>query len=530
MKKTMTSLVGRTSIFVDARPLSHAATGLAQVAVSEPGHHSSLRTLAFATVSLSLLAAPVAAQPAIEQSRPATVSATSPRLAGLSDFIDGVLAQQIATREVAGAVVTVVHDGKVLLTRGYGFADIEKGRKVEPEQTLFRPGSVSKLFTWVALMQQVEAGRVDLDADVNTYLDFTIPAHASGPVRVRHLLSHTPGLSDVGGLSVDAPGKITPYAEWLKRAAAAPLWAPGTETAYSNYGAVLAGYIVERVSGQPFADYVEKNLFAPLGMRATTFREPLPGPMSRHIATGYRTTEGTLRPYPFQYYNVVMPAGSVTGSAPDMARFMLAVLNGGKLGSARILKPESVRLLQSNSFANTRHLPGMAHGLMVVRDTSPRLLGHGGAVEGFKSSMILAPQARLGFYISVTGGTDSAKARTELSQALIGRLFPQTPAARWTATQTPPPIGSYRPNRRDFSKTPDPAQDLKVSIAGLHRVMTESDGLKVYWEQIGPRLYEKITGARDGGPFDQLEFHGTSQAPKLSFSSSPSSVYHLVGP
>jgi hypothetical protein len=172
----------------------------------------------------------------------------------------------------------------------------------------------------------------------------------------------------------------------------------------------------------------------------------------------------------------------------------------------------------------------MAHGFIVVREAGPRLIGHGGSVEGFKSNLVLAPEARLGFYVSVTGGRDSAKARTELSQALIGRLFPQAPAPRWTGAETPPPMGAYRPNRRDFARAPDPAQDLIVSSAGPYRLTTESNGVKLAWEQIGPGLYEQVTGAREGGPYDQLEFHGTQQEPKLSFASQPTGVYHLVKP
>ncbi len=217
-----------------------------------------------------------------------------PLLAGLTDFVDGVMAQQIATRDVAGAVVTVVHDGRVLFTRGYGLADIDRGITVEGETTLFRPGSVSKMFTWAALLQQVELGRVDLDADVNTYLDFTIPPFQGQPTRVRDLLSHTPGMSDVSGITAPTLDKLAPYGEWLKANVPERRWPAGTEIAYSNFGAALAGYIVERVSGEPFAVYAERHIFAPLGMNSTTFHEPLPTAMSPRMATGYRLANGRL--------------------------------------------------------------------------------------------------------------------------------------------------------------------------------------------------------------------------------------------
>lgn len=491
------------------------------------------RVIATALVAATPLASAAAADPAPVRAYAPATGIDRGRLAGLADFIDGVVAEQIATRDVAGAVVTVVHKGRVLFNRGYGHADIARGALVDPSRTVFRPGSVSKLFTWVALMQQVEQGRVDLDADVNAYLDFKVPAFGSKPVRVRDLLSHSPGLGDVGGLTVDAAAKLRPYAEWLKTRAAAPRWEPGTEIAYSNYGAALAGYIVERVSGEPFADYAEKHLFAPLGMTATTFREPLPANMVPHMATGYALTDGRLTSKPFEYFSGVMPAGSASATGPDMARFMLAMLDDGRLGSARVLKPASVRLLFSDSKANAPRLPGMAHGFMVAREAGPRgagprLVGHGGNTVDFHSYLVLAPQEDFGFFVSMTGGPGSYPARTELSDAIIGRLFPQAPAARWTGREPPPPLGGYRINRRDYAATADPARDLVVTMPAPHRLTVENAGRKTSWEQIGPRLYEQATGAREGGPFDRLELYDGPTGPRLSFASQPYVAYHHV--
>ena len=484
---------------------------------------------ALGAIALALLAAPAAVAPAHAQTS-AAVKVDARKLGGLADFVDGVVAQQIATREVAGAVVTVVHNGKVLFTRGYGFADIDKGKPVDPQRTLFRPGSVSKLFTWTALMQQVELGRVNLDADVNTYLDFKIPEFGTKPIRVRDLLSHSPGMSDVGGFIFADASKVVPYGDWLKTHIPARLWEPGTEISYSNFGAALAGYIVERVSGEPFGDYAEKHLFLPLGMTSTTFREPLTGAMLANMATGYKLVDGVFVAKPYEYLSSIMPAGSASATAPDMARFMLAMLNDGRLGAARILKPESVRLLHSNSIANTPGLNGMAHGFLVERNAGPRMVGHAGNTGDFHSDLVIVPQAGFGFFVSTTGGQKSSPARTELRDAIIGRLFPQAPAARWTGEASAPPLGSYRANRRDYSRTPDPKRDLVVAAAGPSMLTTEADGVKTAWRQIGPRLYEQVTGARAGGPYDQIEFFGTEQDPRLSFGSSPYMTYHLVKP
>jgi CubicO group peptidase (beta-lactamase class C family) len=477
-------------------------------------------------VALALTLLPGSA--AAEAVRGATgTESARPRLAGLADFVDGVMAQQIATRDVAGAVVTVVHDGSVMFTRGYGFADIDQAIAVDGRTTLFRPGSVSKMFTWAALLQQVEQGRVDLDADVNTYLDFLIPPFEGKPIRVRDLLSHTPGMSDVSGITAPTLDKLVPYGEWIKAHVPERRWPAGTEIAYSNYGAALAGYIVERVSGEPFADYAERHIFVPLGMTSTTFREPLPPTLAPRMATGYRLEKARLIARPFELFSAVMPAGSATSSAPDMARFMQALLKGG----GPVLKPASVRLLIADSVANVPSLPGMAHGFYVLRQASPRLVGHGGNTGDFHSMMVLAPEAGLGFFISETGGPGSYRGRTELADAITGRLFPQFPAPRIAAPSGETlPVGAYRGNRRDYNRQPDPANDLVVTADGSSALLMVNEGETTRWQRIGPLMYERASRARAGGPYDRLQFHGEAGNWRLSFASLPYTSYRLVTP
>jgi CubicO group peptidase (beta-lactamase class C family) len=490
-----------------------------------------LYALAASAAMLSVAApAGVPALAANPVTTPAPVSVDPARLSGLADFVDGVVAQQIATKDVAGAVVTVVYKGKVLFTRGYGYADLDKRVPVDPVRTMFRPGSVSKLFTWTALMQQVEAGKVDLDADVNQYLDYKIPDTKTHPIKVRDLMSHIAGFGDQSDIISYSADGLIPYTEWLKTSIAMRIWEPETETAYSNYGAALAGYIVERVTGQSFADYAEKHIFAPLDMPSTTFREPLTGSLAGRIATGYKLENGRLVAKPFERLSKVEPAGSSSSTAPDMTHFIEALLNGGQYGKARILKPESVRFLGSDGFKNAPHLPGLAHGFMVFREAGPRMIEHGGNTVDQHSYLLVAPEAGFGMFMSFTGGPGSTEARSELVEAIIGRVFPEKPAPRWTGTEALPPMGAYRSNRRDYSKPVNPKNDLQVSAAGAHAVVIEQGGKKTYWEQIGPRLYEQVTGARDGGPYDRIEFYGPANDPRLSFGSEPHLLYRLVQP
>src|SRR5262249_10939160 len=188
-------------------------------------------------------------------------------------FLDGLVPAQLGPADVAGAVVVVVKDGKVLVGRGYGFADVEKRAPVSWETTLFRPGSISKLFTWTAVMQQVEQGKLDLDADVNKYLDYKVPEAFGKPITLRDVMTHTPGYEDYAkDLIVGDANMLVALGDHLKTHQPHRIFPPGSTPAYSNYATAMAGYIVERVSGKPFADYVEPNTTVPPGMHRATFK------------------------------------------------------------------------------------------------------------------------------------------------------------------------------------------------------------------------------------------------------------------
>lgn len=479
------------------------------------------RALFLAVAALGLSAAPLAAKPADQ--------VAVRELAQIDRFIDGVMAQQIMTREVAGAVVTIVRGGRIIFNRGYGYADIEGRVPVDPARHLFRPGSVSKLITWTALMQQIEAGRVDLDADVNSYLDFTIPPLDGEPIRVRHLFTHTPGMSDAPGIITRDPAKLKPFREWMKTNIPPRMWPAGTEISYSNYGAALAGYIVERVSGKPFDNYVETNIFTPLGMASTSFREPLPDPLASNLVRGYRFEQGRFTLQKPELISAIAPAGSASSTGPDMARFMMAMLNQGSLGGKRILNSQSVSFLTADAMAMAPGLPGMGNGFFVYRTAGPRLVGHGGNTGDFHSMMVLAPERGIGFFISMTGGEGSYGARTELTDALIARLFPDQPMARSARPDAELiPASAYRSNRRDYRAEPVPAYDLTIEGAGRDAITVTASGKPSAWERVGPMLYEKTTGAGTGGPFDRLRFVKRERGWSVVFATQPHVVWHCV--
>ena len=257
-------------------------------------------------------------------------------------WLDGYMPFALHSSDIAGAVVVVVKDGRVLTARGYGYADVAKRRPVDPYRTLFRPGSVSKLVTWTAVMQQVEAGKLDLDRDVNAYLDFRIPPRNGKPVTLRQVMTHTSGLEEAAkDIITYDPKRLVGFEPYLKRWVPRRIFDAGTTPAYSNWATTLAGYIVQRVSGLRFDDYVEQRIFAPLGMRFSTFRQPLPARFVPFVATGYpRASE------PAKGFELVgpAPAGSLSASGVDMGRFMIAHLANGR----GILQPATARTMHQS--------------------------------------------------------------------------------------------------------------------------------------------------------------------------------------
>ena len=464
--------------------------------------------------------------PGLAQSAPSAPAAAPTRLPDLAAFVDGAVAQEIASREVAGAVVTVVQDGRIVFSRGYGFSDADRTVPVDGLDTLVRPGSISKLFTWIALTQQIERGKVDLDAPIGRYIDIPVPTVGDRPIRVRDLFSHSPGLSDVDDFIRRPPSMPEPYAIWMKAHVPRAEWAPGTEIAYSNYGAAIAGYIVERVSGEPFANYVDRHVLKPLGMTSTTFSEPLSPAMEARMAAGFTLEGGRYIGQPAEYLSPIMPAGSLTTDGRDMATFLLAMMDPKGVG--RILSRASYDLLLSDSLANAPDLPGMAHGFLVYREAGPRLIGHAGKTVDFSSDLVLSPETGTGLFISMTGGKDSGKARTDLSNLLVGRLFPQRPAARFTGDAPAPPLGAYRGNRRDFAQPADPKGDLTVTMPAPHRILVANRGVLTAYDQIAPTVFERVTGVAVGGPYDRIQFYRTDAGARMAFASQPYMTYHLV--
>ncbi len=417
------------------------------------------------TIALSLMAAAggalvaqvpnIVPQPA-EQAREAAARPVVPGTATLDKtdvnaWLDGFMPYALQRGDIAGAVVLVVKDGAVLTQKGYGYADLASKRKMDPATSLFRPGSMTKMFTWTSIMQLVEQGKIDLDADVNRYLDFKIPAYEGKPVTMRQIMSHVGGFEEAsGGLIVDSPAKVPPLGQKLKQWIPARIFAPGTTPAYSNYATALAGYVVERVGGQPFDDYVENHIFKPLSMNHTTMRQPLPAHLAPLMSSGYDKASGKAKPF-----EIVMapPAGSGTSSAPDIAKFMIAHLNQGQ----GLLRPETARVMQNSTYRVFANAPAMSLGWIEVTNHSRRIISHAGDTRLFHTGMWLIPGEGIGLLVSMnsTGhGGATGTIRENLLAEFMRRYVPAqaAPAPQTNREQALVDArmieGSYYPSRR----------------------------------------------------------------------------------
>jgi CubicO group peptidase (beta-lactamase class C family) len=352
-------------------------------------------------------------------------------------FLDGVVPMQLQREDIAGAVVVIVKNGSVLFAKGYGYADVKSKVPVSPEETLFRPGSISKTFTWTAVMQLVEQGKINLDADVNSYLDFQVPHTFDRPVTVRNLMTHTPGFEEViKDLMVDRPGQLMPLHAFVIAHRPNQIYPPGTIPAYSNYGADLAGYIVERVSGLPFEEYVQKNIFQPLGISHATFVQPLPDRLKPMMSQGYELASQDPKPF-----ELVPPApapdGSLSITGADMAPFMIAHLQNGKYRDTRILQEQTAEMMHARQFAMDPAVNGMALGFYEESRNGLRIIGHGGDLNYFHSDMHLIPSESLGFFVSYNSlGKAELDVRTALWDKFLDRYFPVS-EANSPAVETP---------------------------------------------------------------------------------------------
>jgi CubicO group peptidase (beta-lactamase class C family) len=439
-----------------------------------------------------------------------TAASSAPALTtqDLDGFFGGLMPYAIHRDDIAGAVVVVVKDGKVIFSHGYGYADLAKRTPVIPDLTMFRPGSVSKLFTWTAVMQLVQAGKIDLDADVNQYIDFKIPEKFGKPITMRNLMTHTPGWEDVAGdLILEKSSQLYPIREYLIKKMPNAIYPPGTVIAYSNYGATLAGYIVQRVSGVPFDTYVANHIFKPLRMAHSTFVQPLPASLARDMAQGYRQASSD-KPIPFEIVEAE-PAGSSSATGTDMTHFMLAYLNGGTYDGYQLLKPATISAMWTRQIepGQGTNLNGFDLGFYQESRNGQLVVSHAGDLEGFHSDLHLLPNNHLGIFMAFNSAGKAGAVegvRTQLFRTFLDRYYPYTakvePTVATAKADAARVAGWYESSRHVDRAlrfiyllgqgTVDALPNGTIAVS----MLKDASGAPLHWHEVGPLYYQQVNG------------------------------------
>lgn len=453
--------------------------------------------------------------------------------ADVDAWLDGAVGSALPTTGIPGAAVSVVADGQVLTTRGYGLADTgtegTPARPVDPDRTLFRVGSVSKVVSATAVMQLVEEGRLDLDADVQEYLDFDLDT-PKGAVTLRHLLTHTSGFEEVITGLIGTPGSERDLGDVMRTDPPEQVFAPGTTPAYSNYGASLAGYVAERVGGKPFVDLVQDEVLDRAGMTSSSFAQPLPDDLDARLAKGY--PDDTQPAYPTEVVNAA-PAGALSATASDMARFMLGHL-GDLPADQALLDPATLDEMHRPALGADQ-LGTLAAGqrmdLGFFDDSTPGVpaFGHDGDTNVFHTAMRMFPDSDAGIFVTFNGNgrdaVDTLELRTTVLQGFADRYLREDDgaAASAPAPQGDPEAAAALAGTWLSSRSPFSNPGALLNLSGQTEIVPRADGTVAItpkplgvttgvYEKVGDDLWREVGGdaviatraSADGGPVDAI--------------------------
>lgn len=466
----------------------------------------------------------------------------------LESFVDDFMNKAFDRHHLVGGVVSVVKDGELFFAKGYGYRDLENRLPVEADRTMFRIGSVSKLFTWTAVMQLVEQGLLDLDVDVNRYLStFQIPDTYEQPITLRNIMTHSTGLDEwvVGGhfFTHDASYRMTlqtALEKYMPQRLRPPTqdFSSDRSSSYSNWATTLAGYIVEQVSGMAFNDYVERHIFTPLAMNHTTFLEPPERMFGENEIFPYAPdADGTMRRQAFEHASSFAPAGSGSSTAEDMAKFAIAHLNKSGVSEKRILGSDTTKMMHARYLALNPHTNGHALGFFEIYLNGRRIIEHTGGTVFFHSDLVIIPKENIAFFISFN--TPSGRqARIEFKKAFMDRYFPAvipeiSPLAD-AGARDHHYTGFYRlavSNGHTMDKLMAFGSEIEISRISPGRLLIDGyEGTSEHWEEVAPNIFRnqtdgtlatfttdqrgraiRFTGAETNNPLERLKWYETTR-------------------
>ncbi len=414
-------------------------------------------------------------------------------------FADGVIDGQMKALDVPGVTISIVKDGRIILAKGYGLADVEKNIPVSAEKSIFNIASVSKTFIYTAAMQLFEQGKLDFDVDINHYLkDFKVPDTFKEPITVRHLLSHTAGFEDgfIGFLVKQEPTTLSlrQAVEQYRMRRVNPV---GEYSVYSNYGVNLLAVVIEDIAGEDYQSYIEKNIYIPLGMEYSTFREPAPVSLQPYFSKGYKREGGVLVAQKREYTNFG-PSSGMVSSGGDIAKYMLMHLGWGQFEGKQVLRPETAKLMQSRLFSNHDQFPAMAYGFIEQDYNGYRTFGHGGSSVYFQTAMVLDRANNMGIFIS-TNKVEGGDLLGYFIQSLYDRFFPQETVALKASTGDVEHLSRYEGNYFSWRSSFSLFEKLLMLGSGQKVNATEDGHLFMFGKkfvEIGKDMFQQVDGAR----------------------------------
>ena len=317
----------------------------------------------------------------------------------IESFVDKYFQEKMEEHVIPGAVFAIVQNGELLYSKGYGYSDVENEIQVSPEETVFRIGSVSKIFTATGIMQLTEKGLIDLHTDSNEYNKlFQLDYKNGTPVTIHNLLTHTAGFDESGKMTIVLKqDDLQSIGENLKEHMPKQVREAGIETQYSNHGYGLLGHLLEEVTGQSFEDYMQEHILQPLEMKDSSFY--ITKEMNGKLSKSYTHFNGqNLETDPMYFH--FGAAGALNATATDMVNFMKFHLANGEFNGKRLLKEETIELMHHTQYTNHPDLPGMAYGAFIEQRNKLVNYHHGGTIDGFQSLVYFIPEHNVAFFIS----------------------------------------------------------------------------------------------------------------------------------
>lgn len=437
------------------------------------------------TLAATLVAGPlVSALPAQAASASGDGQPKVLNKANTEAFLDEFFSNEAYKPYYKGASVVIVKDGKVVIEKGYGYADEAAKTPVVSDKTVFRMASVSKTFTATAVMQLVEQGKVKLDEDFTAYtgpLSFDNPF--GSPVTVGQLLTHTTGFRIQNSLPTDFnnPNRVS-LEDYVKAHMPPVIREPGTSYMYDNFAYLLAGLVVEKASGEPFEDYMQKHIFAPLGMESSSFL--LEGKLEDALASGYNTAGE-----PVEFYTVnpkVWPTGGMFATADDIGKYMLALLDGGSLNNKRILSEATVKEMEKYRSSIHPLLPDTTYGFEAAisapgAGSNPAIITKAGDLLDSSSYMVMIPEENVGLFLV---SNQQFPLREILYPAFMKEFYPQYAKAA--------DLGTYPPAAEaSLDRYTGYYVDLRLKTL-VSRVSVEEGQLTITDALVGPRPLSQV--------------------------------------